>query len=182
MTNNPENAARQSSIDLLYPPFAERLQRGINLARAAGLQVYSFESLRSNARQAQLYKIGRTVMGSNPTERRPMGSIVTRAQPGQSWHQYGLADDLVFDGEERPGIQWDWAGDYVGDKRDDYNRLGAIMMGVGLDWYGAVGAEFFETPHFQWPHPLSLGQVQELFAAGGLAAVWRELDKFVKPK
>lgn len=182
MTNIPDKAARQSSIDLLYPPFRERLERGIKRAHTAGLRVYSFESLRTTERQASLYAIGRTVMGSNPTERRPMGEIVTRAQPGQSWHEFGIADDLVFDGNEKPGIQWSWDGDYVGSKKDDFDRLGAIMMDLGLEWYGAVGADFYEKPHFQWSHPLTLGKVQELFAAGGLTAVWRELDKHLKHK
>ncbi len=53
----------------------------------AGLRIYVYEGLRSCERQAELFAIGRTV--------RKMAQVVTRAGPGQSMHQYGLAIDFV---------------------------------------------------------------------------------------
>lgn len=157
------------SLNLLYPPFRDLVEHGLKLARLTGLQVHVFESYRTFDRQEDLYAQGRT------TE----GRVVTRARPGESWHNYGLAVDLVFDGSAASGIQWSWDGDHVGDRAGDYARLGAIMTSTGINWLGAAGSSFFETPHFEKNWGLSLPIARELHRVGGLPAVWIELDKYL---
>lgn len=46
--------------------------------------------------QADLYAIGRTVVGKHPTLKKPFGSIVTKAEPGKSPHNYKPAQALDF--------------------------------------------------------------------------------------
>lgn len=164
-----DSAKPNRDLALLYPPFRERLERGLAIAHSRGLMAYPFECFRNPARQAWLYAQGRT---------RP-GMIVTRAKPGNSWHEYGVATDLVFDGSAQPGTQWDWDGDYIGEKKGDYQKLGPIMQAQGLEWFGAVGSDFFEMPHFQQTWGLSLERAQLLMASGGIHAVWRELDRLL---
>jgi peptidoglycan LD-endopeptidase CwlK len=161
---------RSASLDLLWPTFRERLERGLAAARAAGLQVHVFEANRTTARQAALYAQGRT----------EPGPVVTRARAGFSWHQYGVAADLVFDGAPEEGVQWSWDGDYVGEKKGDYERLGAIMQMAGLEWYGAVGAPFIEMPHFQLSLGMNVYDAMRIAERGGNRAVWAELERRLK--
>lgn len=142
---------RQDSLDLLFAPFRIKIEAGLNAARADGLSVYPFETWRSPERQEGLYAQGRS--GKGP--------VVTNARAWQSWHQYGLACDMAFGG---PG-KWSWNG--------PWERLGTILVAEGLTWYGAPGAHFKETPHFQFGAGLTLTDAKAAWDnGGGLAGVW----------
>ncbi len=100
---------------------------------AKGVTVEVISGLRSWVAQAALYAQGRT---------KP-GRIVTKARPGSSWHNYGLAIDLglfkngVYLDEKQPGLA---------DKL--YAEIGAIAAAHGIEWAGNWKS-FPETPHFQ---------------------------------
>ncbi len=69
----------------LHEDFSPRLQQLQDVLRQQyGLETEVESGLRSNERQAQLYAQGRTAPGP----------IVTYAQPGSSYHNYGAAVDL----------------------------------------------------------------------------------------
>lgn len=84
------------NIYLLYPKLLDNLILALDHVDQSGMKAYAFETVRFHERQAWLYAQGRT---------RP-GRVITRAKPGYSWHEYGLAVDLVFDASPRDGIQW----------------------------------------------------------------------------
>lgn len=157
---------RNNSLNLLYYPFRVRLLRGLELAHAAGLKAYLFEGTRIGGRQQWLYSQGRS---------RP-GMVVTLARGGMSYHEYGVAGDVVFDGSEKRGVQWSWEGDYIGSKKDDYNRLGPIMESVGLEWLGR-STKFREMPHFQLKGLPPITELKAMAEVKGLLAVWDYLDK-----
>lgn len=71
-------------IEDLHPCLQEKARQLIELCKAEGIEIRVTSTLRTFAEQAQLYAQGRT---------KP-GQIVTRAKPGQSWHNYGLAVDV----------------------------------------------------------------------------------------
>lgn len=151
------------SPNVLFPPFKQRLEHGVKLARQAGLLVYIFETWRTNRRQGDLYAIGRTTKGENVTAERPMGQIVTRSRPGESWHEYGVAADLVFDADpDKPGAQWTWVG--------DYKRVDRIMRAVGLETVPG------DSPHWQLTGGMSIGEAERLLESDGLVAVWLEIE------
>lgn len=112
---------------LLHPAFRDRLVVLGARLRVEGLPLKLYEGARTPFRQAELFARGRCVPGTK---------IVTRARAWQSYHQYGLAADYVFqtDGwtwdEPRPGA---WA------------RYTEIAKGLGLDVLS------FERPHVQYP-------------------------------
>lgn len=82
--------------------------------------IFATEGHRVKERQAYLYAIGRTLPGR----------IVTRARPGESMHERGLAIDFAF---ERPkGLN-----PYVG----PWETAGAEAEKLGLVWGG------------RWKHP-----------------------------
>lgn len=89
--------------------------------------------LRSWAAQAALFAQGRT---------KP-GPIVTKARPGSSWHNYGLAIDL---GLFKSGIYLDDKQPSLADKL--YAEIGAIAARHNIEWAG-TWKSFTETPHFQ---------------------------------
>jgi peptidoglycan LD-endopeptidase CwlK len=144
-------------MDLLYPPFASLVSLGLIAAKQNGLKVAVFESYRFPLRQGWLYSQGRT----------RAGKIVTNATAWKSWHQYGLAVDVVFFDRDDPSIIWDWEGDWT--------KLGTIFKNLGLEWLGD-SATFPEKPHFQLPKGLSIQEAQSIYLKDGIMGVWFELE------
>lgn len=99
---------------------------------AAGLPVMIISTLRDNAFQAHLYAQGRT---------RP-GKVVTKALPGSSWHNYGVA----FDAVPMRGGELVWGADTPADKAL-WQTMGECGERVGLEWGGRW--KFTDMPHFQ---------------------------------
>jgi len=110
-----------------------------------GVKVEVISGLRSWAAQAALFAQGRT---------KP-GRIVTKARPGSSWHNYGLAIDL---GLFSNGVYLD----EVDPKRADklYQEIGAIASRMGIEWAGNWKS-FTETPHFQVTFGLTLSAARQ---------------------
>jgi len=147
---------RNNSYNLLYHPFRVVLIRGQELCHQAGIPIYLFEGYRSPIRQAKLYSQGRTAPGR----------IVTRARPFHSWHQYGLAGDMVV---YRDG-KWTWA------PLDLYQRAGPIFKQVGLEWLGD-SKTFPEYPHYQFMTEVPLSELREVRSELGVLGVWAYLDQ-----
>src|SRR3990167_10367297 len=81
----------------LHPKVVDTLEEVLNEAKARGLNVSLHSGLRTAEEQDKLYALGRTIV--NPDGKsadKPMGNIVTNAQAFSSWHNFGLALDIVF--------------------------------------------------------------------------------------
>ncbi len=116
-----------------------------------GVTIEVISGLRSWAAQAALYAQGRT---------KP-GRIVTKARPGSSWHNYGLAIDL---GLFKNGVYLDERNPAFADKL--YAKIGAIAAKHGIEWAG-TWKSFTETPHFQVTFGLSLAEARSRMEARG---------------
>ena len=92
------------SIDDLQPIFRARVIEWLKDCEAEGLDVLVYCTLRPNAEQDQLYKIGRTIPGAGVKPSLPMGQKVTNAKAGESAHNFGLALDFVPLKQGKP--QW----------------------------------------------------------------------------
>lgn len=109
--------------------------------------------LRSYAQQAALYAQGRT---------KP-GNIVTKAPPGSSWHNYGLAIDL---GLFKAGKYLDETNPRLSDRI--YAELAALAKSKGIEWAGEW-TSFPETPHFQYrPGIPSIAAAKAKLRANGM--------------
>lgn len=133
----------------LCPRFLAMVNAAINDCHAKNLPVEIFEGWRSPQRQAWLYAKGR--YGSKE-------KVVTNAQEWGSWHQFGLAVDVVF--KDKKG-QWTWNG--------DYDAVEKIFLAHGLE----------KGPRFEHAHFELTGGVNILIAKGvmqniGLQRVWAE--------
>jgi len=155
-------------LNLLYSPFKMQVEELLRRLESAKLPFYIFEALRTFEDQAELYAQGRT---------KP-GKIVTNAQPGDSFHSYGLAVDLVLDGQpDKPGIQWSWDTrvDLNADGRDDWMQMGKIAESCGLEW-GGRWKRFPDLPHIQNSFGFTISELKEIYRTSyALKAVWAEL-------
>ena len=76
-------------------------------------------TLRTMTEQAELYAKGRTTPGP----------IVTRAQPGDSYHNFGLAFDVAI-------LKSDGTVTWTVPEPHSWADIGKIGMGLGLTWGG----------------------------------------------
>jgi hypothetical protein len=178
-------------IDIVFPPFEAQCARFEQNLHDAGLPFYEFCGYRSHAEQAVEYAKGRTIAGPPCTHKgesqpraigscraHPLGLRVTRARPGESWHQFALAKDYVLDSMiEKPGIEWSWdvKADENHDGRNDWVQMAEIAKGCGLE--SGYFWEQADLPHVQNRFGLTLPQVQGFYAIGGLERVWQEITQ-----
>lgn len=120
-------------------PFVIRAQE---LMAKRNVSVEVISGLRSWQQQAALYAQGRT----------KQGNIVTKARPGSSWHNFGLAIDL---GLFQAGVYLDEKKPALADAL--YNQLGNLAAEMGIEWAGNWKS-FPEGPHFQVTFGLSLAE------------------------
>ena len=117
--------------------------------QAEGLRPYIFEGYRSFARQTELYNSGRGV---------------TQVRAGGSWHNYGLAIDIIFY-DSRGNPSW-------GAPMADWRRVGALGKANGATvWGGDWG---WDNPHLEY-HPDWTGSAYDLadiYNSQGITAVW----------
>ncbi len=116
------------------------------------------QGLRTWGEQAQLYAQGRSATGR----------IVTNAEPGHSYHQFGLAVDVVplgLDGQP------DWNTTHP-----IWQRIVSVGQNLGLT-AGAQFRSFPDYPHFQLTGKLPASpdlEVRESFGQSGLPGIWKE--------
>lgn len=144
------------NIDDLHPVVAEKCRDFLARCEAAGIEIIITSTYRDNEAQAELYAQGRTKPGRK----------VTNAKPGQSYHNWRVAFDVV---PLRCGkCVWGTGGnglddDPTDDDTDDlelWQRVGQIGESVGLEWAGRW-TSFREFPHFQFTGDLNLADFQE---------------------
>ena len=150
--------SRFQSLNVLYPEFCERLRMGLIDANKDGIPLRVFETYRSWYRQTKLYEQGRTYPGR----------IVTNAKAGTSWHNYGLAADLVLFINDR----WSWR------ELDLYHRAAQHFEKYNLNWLGR-SKKFPELVHYELKVPFTISEAQNIYhEKGGILGVWNELDQF----
>lgn len=99
-------------------------------------------TLRNFFEQDKLYAQGRTAPGK----------IVTNAKGGLSFHNYGLAIDIVLivdtdgDGDYDKAV-WDVKTDFDGDGKADWIEAVTVFKEYGWTWGGDW--KFSDPPHFQ---------------------------------
>jgi peptidoglycan L-alanyl-D-glutamate endopeptidase CwlK len=116
-------------------------------------------TLRTFAEQDILYAQGR----SKP------GKVVTNAKGGQSYHNYGLAIDIVLliDKDKNGSFEtasWDVRTDFDKDAKADWMEVVQIFKRYGYEWGGEW--KFKDDPHFQKSFGKSIYELRALHTAG----------------
>lgn len=125
-----------------------------------GIQIRIMQGLRTMADQAAIYAEGRSAPGK----------IVTNAKPGYSYHQYGVAADLV------PGLRnvADWEPNWD-EKSADFATMIRIGIGLGLV-SGSEWVHMPDAPHFQLAGlPVTpTDQMRAVLEEKGIEEFWKE--------
>ncbi len=149
----------EARLSLVHPALARKIRQMADILELdhPPVKLRVTEGLRSWNEQAQLYAQGRSLPGA----------IVTNAEPGHSWHQFGLAVDVVpFGLDGRP----DWNTSHP-----IWRRLVQLGTHLGLV-AGAQWRSFPDYPHFQLTGKLPQTpdlEVRETFGQSGIAGIWQ---------
>lgn len=113
----------QRDLDSLAPLMREAVKAAVAECKAAGFDVYVYETIRTNELAEMYHALG-----------------VSKATTAfRTWHFYGLAVDIIS--ASRGWKAWDdpeWRDGVV-----------AIFKKHGMDW-GGDWKSFRDMPHFQW--------------------------------
>lgn len=143
----------------------ERIQRLHPAVRADAMSIYTeitqsltgraqvrfSQTLRTIAEQDALYAKGRTAPGPK----------VTNARGGSSYHNYGLAIDIVLivDGNT---VSYDMKADFDADKEPDFMECVRIFKAHGWGW-GGDWTSTKDYPHFEKTFGKTVAQLKALY-------------------
>ena len=140
-------------IQLLHPKVrneVDNIYRTQIVPALSGRAICRFAyTLRTFEEQNKLFEIGRVKQFDEKGNR--LG-IVTNARGGQSYHNYGLALDIVLlEDRDRNGThetaRWDVVMDYDGDRIADWMEVTNIFKRNGWVWGGDWIKK--DNPHFE---------------------------------
>lgn len=134
-------------IGFLHPAIQERATTFINKAEkehGIKLRITSDGHFRSFEKQDELYAQGRSTSGI----------IVTQVTGGGSYHNYGLAIDVV---EIKDGkALWN---------NPNWSKIGAIGKSLGFEWGGDWNG-WKDKPHFQFTAGYSIAELKSKYLSG----------------
>lgn len=124
-----------AKIEDLEPVTRDLCIKWLSEVERLGYKVRIVHTLRTMEEQAKLYAQGRQLPGPQ----------VTKAKPGQSPHNFGMAFDFCFEGKTLKEC-------YPVETDPRWKELGQLGESLGLSWGGpnGKGDKFtFDRPHFQ---------------------------------
>ena len=130
-------------LEDLHPVVVEKATQLLRAAEAEGVELLVTSTLRTFEEQEQLYDIGRTKPGRK----------VTNARAGRSWHNFGLAFDVVPLVNGKP--IWN---------TPLWDRIGQLGQNLGLVW-GGTFKSIKDRPHFEYHPDLTLSEANRRRAA-----------------
>ncbi|MFK8014206.1 MAG: peptidoglycan-binding protein [Gammaproteobacteria bacterium] len=133
-------------IQTLHPALRAQAAAFVNQVEAQlGIQVRVTSGLRTFAEQTDLYNQGRTTPGN----------IVTNARAGRSYHNYGLAIDIVPINAQGQAV-WN---------TPHWDALGQLGKQMGFEWGGDFRT-ISDRPHFQMDFGNSTSELLSLYNSG----------------
>jgi peptidoglycan hydrolase-like protein with peptidoglycan-binding domain len=153
---SPLDSVSEARLAKVNPELASRVRAMASDLKAQGITVRVTDGLRTVEEQNNLYAQGRT---------KP-GSIVTRARGGSSFHNYGLAVDLVpmVNGKANYNVS-----------ADTWKKIGDAGKKYGLEWGGDFKS-IVDKPHFQMSGGGRARDLLPTYNQGGLQAVWDKVN------
>jgi peptidoglycan LD-endopeptidase CwlK len=154
------DAVSEARLQNVMPMLADKIRQMASMLETEGIEIRVVQGLRTVAEQDALYAQGRTTPGK----------IVTNCKGGFSYHNYGLAVDVVpsqFAPDQPYNPDWN-------SSHPAWKRMEAVGQSLGLD-SGATWRTFVDAPHLQitgrFPEGAPNDQARTL-AESGLPAVW----------
>lgn len=161
----------------LYKPFVAKLLQLGEACEKRGFVYVVTSGMRTYDEQAHIYAIGRTTdVNGKPIgpKDKAYGKVRTKAKPGTSPHNFGVATDwcLDADGDMSNGLQPDYTDAKYMVLAEEARKL---KLEAGFYW------NFKDTPHVQLPikaKGLTWGKLDTAYVKGGYPAVFALLDKY----
>jgi peptidoglycan L-alanyl-D-glutamate endopeptidase CwlK len=158
----PSDKITIERIALLHPKLRDEASAIYSeIVKALGDKVVCrfTHTLRTAAEQDKLYAIGRT----------RAGRIVTNARAYRSYHNYGLAADIVLMHDKNNDwvfetISYDERADMDKDGKRDWLEVVEIFKQYGWTWGG--NWKFRDAPHFEKTFGYSVTQLHDLHIKG----------------
>lgn len=147
----------EARLSLINPQLARLIHQLSDRLAQENITIRVTQGMRSWMEQQKDYAQGRT----SP------GKIITAAQAGYSWHQFGMAVDVVPMVNDEP----DW------NDGAKWNRIVAIAESLGL----TSGTSWGDRPHLQLTGKFPktpTDEVRQLYRDGGMVAVWDDAGLF----
>ena len=156
----------------VHPLLATKIRTMATMLEQENIVFRVTQGLRTWSEQDALWQKGRDADG-NVADR---AMVVTNAKGGSSWHNFGLAVDVVPSDDSLGAFQADWNVAHPA-----WKRLVSVGTSLGL----AAGADWRTFP--DWPHFQLTGrfpaspddEVRWIFKEAGIAGVWDEAFKSV---
>ena len=155
--------ASEARLQQVHPKLAALVRQMADQLAQSGVSIRVTQGLRSWNEQLALWLKGRDAQGNIVDPKK----VVTKAAPGHSWHNFGLAVDVAPFTDNTP----DWNLEHPA-----WKKIVAVGESLGLT-SGSEWRTFPDWPHFQltgkWPVSPD-GEVRQTFLDGGMSAVWNE--------
>lgn len=142
--------------DSLHPIVEEKSRELVEAAEEIGINIIITDGFRSFEEQDILYQQGRSTDGN----------IVTYAEGGESYHNYGLAIDFALQLDDG-SVVWDIVRDDNDNGEPDWFEVADIGKELGFDW-GGDWLRFKDYPHLEMTFGLSIRELKK---------GWRPEDK-----
>ena len=133
----------------LHPIVAEKVEILIEKTAEKEITILITDGYRSFEEQDKIYDKGR----------RTPGKVVTHAEGGESYHNFGLAVDFALQ-LENGNVIWDIEYDGNGNGQSDWFEVGGIAKELGFQW-GGDWRGFKDYPHLQMDFGLTINDLQE---------------------
>ncbi|ANU12106.1 M15 family metallopeptidase [Planococcus antarcticus] len=140
----------------LHPIVEEKSDLLVAQAAEIGIDILITDGYRSPEEQDRLHNQGRSAPGT----------VVTYAEAGESYHNYGLAIDYALRLDDG-SVVWDITRDDNDNGESDWFEVAAIGKKLGFDW-GGDWQRFKDYPHLEMTFGLSIRELQQ---------GWRPEDK-----
>ena len=133
----------------LHPIVAEKVEILIEKTAEKEITILITDGYRSFEEQDKIYDKGR----------RTPGKVVTYAEGGESYHNFGLAVDFALQ-LENGNVIWDIEYDGNGNGQSDWFEVAEIAKELGFQW-GGDWRGFKDYPHLQMDFGLTINDLQE---------------------
>ncbi|WP_343063315.1 M15 family metallopeptidase [Halobacillus locisalis] len=133
---------------MLHPLVEKYRDELVASVKKKGIDVVITEGHRTEERQNELYARGRSTDGQ----------VVTNAQAGESYHNYGLAIDFALR-TPNGDVVWDTERDDNENGEADWMEVVAVAKDMGFEW-GGDWRNFKDYPHLQMDFGLSIRELK----------------------
>lgn len=145
----------EARLQDLHPAIQKAARQFINAAEAEGIKLRISDAFRTFEEQDKLYMKGREVSESifpdwvTFWDEEDENQIVTNAKGGESYHNYGLAFDVVEMIDGQPNYE-----------TPNWSKIGQLGRSFGFVWGGDWN--FKDRPHFEMAFGLSTDQLYSM--------------------